>query len=461
MQRYRIRQLMLRTAIFTCLVLPTAVGTAWAFPVQIASAPENNHTLSVSAIRAAKKSIRMNIYQLTEQSIADAIAEKIREGVQVEILLEGQPLGGMDPEGVKIASDLVKLMKKTGIKNRFYEMTGKGSQLSQSASIRRYRYNHAKYTIIDGKSLLISSENYTHNGHPLPGATGNRGWEAFIHNSSLAQQFLNIFRKDADLSKGDVIPLAGGTASRAKAFFSMTESTPFMFGSPEDLNFEETSSDDVQGQAPLAIGIPTVEAEKAVKITSPDTSLPGLLSMIDNAKHTLDVEQMSFYVGWRKAQTESPLLTALVHAARRGVAVRVLLNDDWYYQNAPQWKKPETRNRDMVRRLNEIARKNRLPITARIANLEVMGVTAIHNKGVVADGERVLISSINWNENSITRNRETAVAMTSVEAAEHFSALFEKDWKASQAPSGDARQQHPELPVCDDRDLFLDEDEGF
>jgi len=47
-----------------------------------------------------------------------------------------------------------------------------------------------------------------------------------------------------------------------------------------------------------------------------------------------------------------------------------------------------------------IARREGLPLEVRVGYPCRSGVRCIHNKGVIADGERVLVSSINWNENS-------------------------------------------------------------
>lgn len=51
----------------------------------------------------------------------------------------------------------------------------------------------------------------------------------------------------------------------------------------------------------------------------------------------------------------------------------------------------------------------------------------MHAKGLVVD-DSVLISSINWNENSPGFNREAGVIIDSPEVAEYYSSVFEQDW---------------------------------
>jgi len=45
------------------------------------------------------------------------------------------------------------------------------------------------------------------------------------------------------------------------------------------------------------------------------------------------------------------------------------------------------------------------------------------------DGDAVLISSINWNENSPSFNRETGVIIESQDTGAYYSKVFDADWK--------------------------------
>lgn len=53
----------------------------------------------------------------------------------------------------------------------------------------------------------------------------------------------------------------------------------------------------------------------------------------------------------------------------------------------------------------------------------------MHNKGVIVDGDAVLISSVNWNENSPSFNREAGVIIESTDAGAYFSDVFTADWE--------------------------------
>jgi len=62
--------------------------------------------------------------------------------------------------------------------------------------------------------------------------------------------------------------------------------------------------------------------------------------------------------------------------------------------------------------------------TPRVAgNLE-----KIHNKGVIVDWQRVLVSSINWNSSFSNLNREAGVIIDHPGVAQYFLTVFEDDW---------------------------------
>ncbi|BDZ50052.1 hypothetical protein GCM10025867_22930 [Frondihabitans sucicola] len=52
----------------------------------------------------------------------------------------------------------------------------------------------------------------------------------------------------------------------------------------------------------------------------------------------------------------------------------------------------------------------------------------VHNKGLVVDGARVLVSSQNWSTAGVLSNRDAGVILDSVTAASYFDTLFEHDW---------------------------------
>jgi phosphatidylserine/phosphatidylglycerophosphate/cardiolipin synthase-like enzyme len=375
-----------------------------AFPVDLANAPASNLTLTVGAILSAKQQLQINIYELTSPEIGEAIVQQLKAGVQITLLQEGQPVGGLSEDGKAIQAKILTAMRSTQNGSRLLSMSSSGG------AKRRYRFDHAKYVIVDGKALLIGSENYSPGGQPKIGAQGNRGWEVILHDPELSAEFSALFTADSDTSYGDVLDLTA-QATEIKPVPRKKRLAP------------------VRASAfPRLPGVPRVSAQDALRITSPETSLDRLIGLIQGARLNIEVEQMVFDSRWTGTE-QNPLIAELIHAAKRGVKVRVLLNDEVVFSHgSPQYKPINPVTRDL---LNEAARQGNLPIEARIANVKAMGVGYIHNKGMLIDGNQTLISSINWVPNSILNNRETAVVVQGPAVNAYYRSLFSKDWAAS------------------------------
>ena len=386
--------------IFLSLVAHAAID------LEISDSPDNDLQLTLKAISSAQHSLILNIYDLSSPEIADAIIQQIEAGVSVQILMEGQPTSGMKAAARGIEAKLIATMKKVGAKNRLFEMT------SLATGPRRFRFDHAKYTIVDDQALLIGSENYSPTGNPNPGTIGNRGWEVLIHDPSIAKQFHAIFASDSNVKAGDIIDrTAPGNALPG----------PF---------------DPVPAAAPIVNHrADVIRAQSISVILSPDNSLAGLIGLLRTAKRTIDIEQMYVYNDWGtgSAMGSSPLFQEIVKAAKRGVHVRVLLNDEASFPHSAN-KPSVSHNLPTIQALNHFAKQNRLPLEAHMINLsefKAKGMDYIHNKGVLVDGNRVLISSINWNENSVMHNREAAVVVESPDAFNFYENLFSQDWESS------------------------------
>ena len=52
----------------------------------------------------------------------------------------------------------------------------------------------------------------------------------------------------------------------------------------------------------------------------------------------------------------------------------------------------------------------------------------VHNKGIVSDGERVLVSSQNWSAPGVLRNRDAGLIIEHPGIADYFEAIFMHDW---------------------------------
>jgi phosphatidylserine/phosphatidylglycerophosphate/cardiolipin synthase-like enzyme len=340
--------------------------------------PDCSNEIFRGAINGASGTIFVNMYEFSSPSLGAALVAAKARGVDVRVLIEGGPVGGISPS----EKSLIWTVNKSGIPVF--------SMVSSKTEHAPYRYDHAKYVIIDNTSLLLTSENFKNSGLPPPGMSGNRGWGVHIRDPGLAGYFTEIFT--VDLGSRSVVPYTGTAGD--------TEPAPPEKHTPE---FHPVQFDGA-----------TVSP-----VIAPDTSYQ-IVGLLESARTHIEIEQA--YIKNESTYTLNPYLSSAINASRRGVRVRVLLDSYWYNLEAPN------DNDEMAALINRIGASEHIPLEAKCIDLSVSPVEKIHNKGVIVDDERVLVSSINWNSNSPNFNREAGVIIDHPGAARYFREVFEDDW---------------------------------
>lgn len=342
--------------------------------------PDSSAEVFYDAVTSAHRSIDLNVYELTDQAIAEALIAAAGRGVSVRVLLEGGPVGGISPAEKAVVRSLqehqIPVMLLGGV----------------SGVHARYRYDHAKYLVIDDQAVLVTSENFKPGGFPEEGTSGNRGWGVLVSDPRVAAYFSRVFSLDwtgPDIAQAQAGP--GGA--------------------------EEEASGTFQARSPAA----TFSGTTVTPVLAPDTS-SLITEMIASATRSVRIEQA--YIKNTSAGTLNPYLDAAVADARRGVTVQVILDSAWF--NVDDLKD----NDEMVILINQIAAAEHLPLEARLADLSAQDLVKIHNKGVIVDDKRVLVSSINWNTVSPTENREAGLIIDSPEVGAYYAAVFATDWDA-------------------------------
>ena len=340
--------------------------------------PDCSYEVFSSAVLQAEHELRVNVYEFTSQNISTIIINAKKRGVDVNVLVEGGPVGGMTAE----EKTVIRAMNASGIP--VYQMT------APTGGHAPYRYDHAKYLVIDRNAVLLTSENFKYSGFPPPGISGNRGWGVYLESPEVADYFTGVYQ--IDVSGNAITPVSGISGT--------VETIPYV---PYTVEF-----------SPERFYNATVSP-----VIAPDTS-DQITRLLDSAQSSIEIEQA--YITNESTTELNPYLAAAINASRRGVAVRVLLDSYWY--NVEDTKD----NDEMVALINTISEKEHLPLEARCADLKSSGIEKIHNKGVIVDAQRVLVSSINWNSNSPNFNREAGVIIDHPGVARYFREVFLDDW---------------------------------
>jgi cardiolipin synthase A/B len=343
--------------------------------------PDASEEVFTSAVNAASDQIFLNVYEFSSPLMVESLVAARKRNVDVTVLVEGGPVGGISKE----EKAALWTINQSGIP--VYSMTpAKGDHAP-------YRYDHAKYAVIDKRALLITSENFKYSGFPPSGTSGNRGWGVYLEDTELAQYFAGIFK--SDLRDFSVKPYTGSPGN--------PESVPTAKHNPEFFPRQYRGA--------------TVRP-----VIAPDTS-NEIMFLINSATSSIDIEQA--YITNETPVTFNPYLSAAVNASRRGVHVRVLLDSYWYNTE------DTADNDEMVALINRVGQSERIPLEARCADLSTNELDKIHNKGVIVDDRKVLVSSINWNSNSPNFNREAGVIIDHPGVARYFREVFDDDWNPS------------------------------
>ena len=355
--------------------------------------PDDSLEILDGLIDRARLRIWASLYTLTNPYLSTSLQAAAARAVDVRVLLEGQPVGGIDPREWTTVLNL----EAAGGSVRFL------ADDRANGTFARYRFLHAKYAVIDGAVTVLGSENWGEHGFPLESRGGNRGWNVAIEDQHFAGYFESLFLVDYDPRRRDSLPMSSFTPILAENNDTASNTTrPFAIES-------------VRIDGPLRV----------TPVIAPDHTLreDAVFGLLRSATRTLDIEAFRIARTW--GDLPNPYLEAVIDAARRGVQVRVLLDGTWYNTEDTD----PTDNDDAVAYLAMIAERESLPLEAKLGSAAAHYVTKFHNKGVLVDGERVFVSSLNWNRNAATRNREVGVILESAALVEPFRLAFEHDWR--------------------------------
>ncbi|UCG69783.1 MAG: lamin tail domain-containing protein [Thermoplasmata archaeon] len=375
------------------------------------ASPDSSYETIIKEIEKAESTIYLSIYQFTNWNISQKIIERLNHGVVVNILIEGSPAGEWEEEQKYV----LQMISENGGEIRFL--------VFNSTLGKRFSYIHSKFAVIDNASVIISSENWKYTGIPVNNTFGNRGWGVVIRDVQAAGYFADVFLEDWSHVSYDIFPFT-----------------------PEDSKYGNASSDfepndwiETGYYDPILSSMTFTGEFKVSPVISPDTSLlesEGILDMINSAVDSIYIEQLEIQLSWddKEEEYENLYLEAAIEAAeQRNVDVKILLSSKYAFPDDI-----DLDNYDTFIYINEYALNHNITeyLEARLVDYDRLGLSKMHNKGMIVDGKKTLISSINWKRNSVAQNREAGVIIESEDVAVYFTELFLWDW--NEPPKADA-----------------------
>jgi phosphatidylserine/phosphatidylglycerophosphate/cardiolipin synthase-like enzyme len=361
------------------------------------ASPESTYAVTRRLMDGATRSILIGIYDFTAAHVRDTLIAAMRRGVRVSLML--------DLDGRKGESEVWEKLLRAGVE-------GVPAPSCASDHARYFPSCHEKVIVIDDTWTLVQSGNYSDASiprnekdggdpdDPHSFVPGNRDMGIAIRSEPLAAFFTQVLRSDMQLEL-DAAAIELLQEERAAPVEGLLEAArpprqpPALF--PSRL---------FRPRRPVEV----------VPVLSPDNYMEVIPDFLASASHSIYIEQQ--YI--RGHQPEIGRLLAAIRAARernRRLNVRIVL------------AQPYSSDVDQERRSLEKLEEFGLRLGNQIRFLNPRYFVHCHNKLIIVDQRAVLVSSQNWSDFAVSKNREAGLLIRYSPLARYYASIFRVDWE--------------------------------
>lgn len=361
--------------------------------------PERSWEVLSEFLSGTQSELVSSMYEFHAEHIADAIGAELDDGTSLKLVLgpESRNPPGDIPAGDFDRSETFATWEQSfGDKfDRIFVPEGGGGLVASAY--------HIKVTVRDRDSFWLSSGNWKRSSQPLIAAAdrnnpakakGNREWHVVIENGTLARRFRNHILADFEQSE----KLGGGAEAVAAEILI-------------DVPIAALQAIEL---APLELlePLPIRRRVRVKPLLTPDRQgnvyTDAVIDLIGSARRQLVLQNQYIKIKPSTGGNLALLVDALIEKSNEIDDVRIILRSgDDFDANVQELK------RRGMRKVNERVR--------RMSNT--------HTKGIVVDGERVLIGSQNWSADAVSANRDASLIFDDGEIAQYFLRAFEVDWQ--------------------------------
>lgn len=343
-----------------------------------AVSPDCGFRLLKAAMESAQTSLDIYIYNISAEHIIEIIEAKVAAGVKVRLMYDPHDSGKKEYDRL---SQIDKLDFQTA-----------PTYQARSA----FTVCHQKFVVVDVKEVFLGSANWA--GTSFPNVTdagvfkkGNREWIVRINDAGVAGWFADLFQADWDIQ-----PIGAGLFQLEVPQVMLEPGVaPGFLASVPDTVFDIEERNEETGVTP---------------VVSPDNYFDEVLNAIKAATISIDVQQQDIKAKFDEEAKVDLLLRELGAQRKAGITVRILVSPKFSWDLS----------QDSV---------DAYELGDCLKALNLKYFTHLHNKGIVFDRKKVLVTSTNWTENSITKAREAGVLIENTNIAEYYAKTFDLDWE--------------------------------
>jgi hypothetical protein len=363
-------------------------------------------------IQGTAERLTCAMYDFTAPHILDAIKSAMSHVTgPLSLDMDGDTATGIgtgDPDHNAKARDIPKTQVRTSLARalgrRFIFTWAAVAHTDKSrGGIFKTAY-HIKVAVRDGNAFWLSSGNWQSSNQPNLDPLGpdrnfphlqtmfDRDWHVIVEGPELAALYEGFIKWDIK----EAIPLMITSTATATEPAELDLLVPDSLGAalaqptffaPERMEF---AADDPLEVQPLL---------------TPDNYVKSITELVQSAKHTLYMQNQYIKVPRIASDSFTELLDALKERIEAGVDVRVILRGD--FDTAPMLEALQNYGFDMSHfRLQK----------------------ALHNKGVIVDGQAVAVGSHNWSDDGVLYNRDATLIFHHERVAQYYQKVFLYDW---------------------------------
>jgi phosphatidylserine/phosphatidylglycerophosphate/cardiolipin synthase-like enzyme len=364
------------------------------------SSPDSTYAVTKKKFDDAKKSILIGIYDFTATYISELLLQAMRRGVKVSLMLD--------------------LDNRNGETELYQNLVDHGCEGVPSPSCATqndaayFASSHEKVIVIDDEWVLVQSGNYSDNSIPLNEMDppkpddlipGNRDMGVAVKSKELADFFTKILRSDMNLE------LSGAPAAQALSESMLGQAVAVFEAAPS------LPPDDLFASKPF-----TPEAAVTVQpILSPDNYMLEIPKWLRSAKTSICIEQQ--YIRGDQDKI-GECMKAIVDARDNNpnLQIKIILAKPF----------PGKRFDKEAQKIKDLNKLYGVKVGPQVRILSPKHFVHCHNKLIIVDDKAVLISSQNWSDAALVKNREAGLLLQYPEMARHYRSIFDSDWKSGE-----------------------------